>query len=222
MVIRLALVGGSSAFRKARRQALESESAISVVYDSDGFGLQPTDVLDINFDVLLLEQRLEQTNAFDFLRAIHGLANSTSVTFGRVLITSQFSENELRLQAIEAGAVDCIFVSDGLANLVGKVLACAEPESDFGVRELLHEKINLNVNQDQAQAAIAALSTLNEKERRVLNAYRDLQTDIEISASVLVSKVRVRETLAKARNLLLLDTRSQLLLKLHSLGDLAL
>jgi len=221
-VLRIALVGGSDSLRKSRRTLFESQPQLKIIYDSDGFGLMPQDLLEVNFDLLLIDQRLDSITAFDFVRSLHALARVSSVELGRILISSQFSELQLRINAIEAGAVDCVFISDGLPALLEKVSKCSEPEADFAIRELLGQIDSVKINKEQYQDATVSLDSLDVKEAKILRAFCELKTDSEIAMAASVPKARVRATLLMVQNLLMLDTRSQLLLKMHSLGALAL
>ena len=137
-------------------------------------------------------------------------------------MSSQFSDRQLRLSAIESGAVDCIFISDGIQVLLDKVLKCVEKETDFAIRELLTDIDSLKISQDQYQNAAVALDTLDAKEAKILRSFCELKTDSQISVAASVPKLKVKTTLLKVQNLLMLDTRSQLLLKMHNLGALAL
>ena len=219
---RVALLGGSDAMRKAKRAVLELQTNLQIVYDSDGFGLLPQDFRDINFDIAIIEQRLDDQSAFDFVRTYHSLAAMEAGLGRQFLISSQFYETQLRLAAIESGAVDCVFVSDGPQSMVEKVTQCITPDADFGIRELLPELRNLTISQDGFQSATVALDTLDSSEAKVLKAFCQLKNDSEIAKSTDLSVVKVRSILAKVQKLLLLDTKSQLLLRMYRLGALAL
>jgi hypothetical protein len=67
-----------------------------------------------------------------------------------------------------------------------------------------------------------ALDTLEEKESLIVHGFCELKSDSEIASDVHVTKLKVRQTIAKVQNLLSLDTRSQLLLKMFDIGALAL
>ena len=220
--LRIALVGGSDSMRKSRRALLEAQPHFKVVYDSDGFGLKPQDLLEVNFDLLIIDQRLDSISAFDYIKSLHALARVNAVEVGRILVAAQFSETQLRLTAIEAGAVDCIFISDGIESMLSKVVKCVDRDTDFAIRELLPELDSLTVSKDQYQNAAVALDSLDSKEAKVLRSFCELKTDSQIAVAASVPKLKVRITLVKVQNLLMLDTRSQLLLKMHSLGALAL
>jgi DNA-binding NarL/FixJ family response regulator len=220
--LRIALVGGSDSLRKSRRALLESKPHQRAIYDNDGFGLNPQDLLEVNFDLLIIDQRLDSASAFEYIKLLHALARVNAVEIGRVLVSAQFSDTQLRLTAIEAGAVDCIFISDGIEAMLAKVTKCVDKDTDFGIRELLPELDSLTVSKDQYQNAAVALDTLDEKEAKVLRSFCELKTDSQIAIAASVPKLKVRNTLVKVQNLLMLDTRSQLLLKMHSLGALAL
>ena len=220
--LRIALVGGSDSLRKSRRMLLESQPQLKVIYDSDGFALKPQDLLEVNFDLLIIDQRLDSISAFDYIKSLHALARVNAVEVGRILVAAQFSDTQLRLTAIEAGAVDCIFISDGIESMLSKVAKCVDRDTDFAIRELLPELDSLTVSKDQYQNAAVALDSLDAKEAKVLRSFCELKTDSQIAVAASVPKLKVRLTLVKVQNLLMLDTRSQLLLKMHSLGALAL
>ena len=220
--LRVALLGGSDALRAAKRAVLESAGKCQIVFDSDGHGLLPQDFLEVNYDVAIVEQRLGDQSAFDFIRALHALAVVKQETIGRLLVGSQFDETQLRVVAIEAGAVDCVFLSDGVESLLTKVLACKDVNADFAIRELLPQLGELTISQEGFQNASVALDTLDSKEAKVVKSFCQLKDIAEIATDSGLSKVKVNATLLKVQRLLVLQTRSQLLLRMYRLGALAL
>ena len=220
--LRVALLGGSDSLRAAKRSVLEAAAKCQIVFDSDGHGLLPQDFLEVNYDVAIVEQRLGNLSAFDYIRALHALAVVNQETIGRILVGSQFDETQLRVTAIEAGAVDCVFVSDGIESLIEKVLACADLNADFAIRELLPQLGDLTINQEGYQNASVALDTLDSREAKVVKAFCQLKDLAEISSDSGLSKVKVNATLLRVQKLLVLQTRSQLLLRMYRLGALAL
>jgi DNA-binding NarL/FixJ family response regulator len=220
--IRVALVGGSEALRKSRRNILANASHLKVIHDSDGFGLTPEQFVEITFDVAVIELRLEGQSALDYLKSMYVLATIQRQGFGRVLIASQFSDDALRLHAIRAGAVDAVFVSDGMESLLSKIEQSFDEYSDFAMRELIPTLDRQEVSTSDFQMISVALDTLEEKESFIVRGFCELKSDSEIASDVHVTKLKVRQTIAKVQNLLSLDTRSQLLLKMFEIGALAL
>ena len=218
----MALLGGSDSLRAAKRAVLETGTKCQIVFDSDGHGLLPQHFLDVNFDVAIIEQRLGNQSAFNYIRALHALAVVNQETIGRILVGSQFDETQLRITAIEAGAVDCAFVSDGMESLISKVLACSDVNADFAIRELLPQLGDLTISQEGFQNAAVALDTLDSKESKVVRSFCQLKDISEIATDSGLSKVKVNATLLKVQKLLVLQTRSQLLLRMYRLGALAL
>lgn len=221
-VLRLALLGGSESLRSARRAILDLQPNFQIVYDSDGFELTPKEFKEVNFDIAIIEQRLGSQSAFDFIKTLHSLSSSESDLMGRIMVASQYHEDQLRISAIEYGAVDCVFVSEGPLSLVKKINNCSDPQTDFAIRELIPGLGSQKVSQEAFQSAALVLDTLDEKETQVLKAFCQLKSDSEIGAEARVSKIKVRLALLKIQKLLLLDTRSQLLLRMYRLGALAL
>lgn len=219
-IYRVALVGGSDVLRSARRVALEEEGHYKVVLDSDGFGLTPTQALDFNFDIAVLDLRLPNFSAFDYVRALHAMAKVNGVGIGRILFSATFDDQQLRLQAIDAGAVDVIFVDSGLSKFLETVGLCREAEADYAMRQLLPIVQSGEVSAEEFATAATALDSLDLKERAIIENFCALKTDAQIAQIVQVPKLKVRQTITKAQNLLLLNTRSQLLLKLQRLGAL--
>jgi DNA-binding NarL/FixJ family response regulator len=220
--LRIALLGGSDSIRAAKRAVLETSNENQIVFDSDGYGLLPQDFLAVTFDVAIIEQRLGNQSAFDYIRALQSLAIVRQENVGRILVSSQFHETQLRLTAIEAGAVDCVFVSEGFDSLIEKVGACADVNIDFAIREMLPKLGDLAISQEGFQSAAIALDTLSKSETKVVKAYCELKSIPEISTASGLSIVRVNNTLTKVQTLLMLFTRSQLLLRMYRLGALAL
>ncbi len=208
--------------RSARRFALEDTGSLKIVLDSDGFGLTPSETLSYNFDVAILDQRLPNFSAFDYVKAMQAMAKVDNLEIGRVLISATFEDLELRIQAIEAGAVDCVFVDEGIESLVAKVKLCQEVETDYAIRELLPVLTEGGIDQEDYAKASVAIDALDNKERLILENFCLLKTDSQIAQIVQVPKLKVKQTIAKVQSLLLLNTRSQLLLKLYRLGELTL
>ena len=221
-LLRVAFIGGTEMLRTARRIALEENPNFKVVLDTDGFGLLAVHALSYDFDVAVLDLRLPNSSALDYVRAMHAMAKVNSADIGRILISATYSEPDLRLQAIRAGAVDCIFVEDGIESFVANVSLCKEPESDFAIRSLLPELPSGAVSEEEYASANVAIDTLDPKEQSILESFCALKTDSQIAQIAQVPKLKVRQTIKKVQNLLLLNTRSQLLLKLHELDALTL
>jgi len=220
--IRVALVGGSEALRNSRREILATASYIKVVHDSDGFGLTPAQLGEVNFDVAVIELRLEDQSALQFLKSMFVTANIQKQSFGRILIASQFSDDALRLHAIRAGAVDAVFVSDGMDSMLKKIQHCIDEHTDFAIRELLPTLNKQEVSQSDLQMISVSLETLEDKEALILRGFCELKSDSVIASEVHVTKLKVRQTIKKVQNLIALETRSQLLLKMFEAGALAL
>jgi len=216
--IRVALIGGSDALRQARREVLDRTSGIEVVYDSDSFALSQLAVLDLTFDVAIFDQRLSNISAYEFVSGVQATAKVTGFELGRILISSSFSDPKLRIAAIEAGAVNAVFVSDGLEKFVEIVKLASIPDADFGAREVIYLVEEDLVDSAKYAFANSALESLDEKEVAILRNFCDLKTDSQIAQIAKVPKLKVRTTLVKVQNLLMLSTRSQLLLMLKKLG----
>ena len=220
--IRVALVGGSETLRKSRRELLATSSNLKVIHDSDGFGLSPESLTEINFDVAVIELRLENQSALDYIKAAFVAANIRNLSFGRVLIAAQFSQTQLRLEAIRAGAVDCVFIDEGMKATIDKINLCGDELSDFGIRELLPTIEKPGISGTDFQTLTLALDTLDEKEAKILHGFCELKMDAEIASAIHVPKFKVRQTISKVQSLLAINTRSQLLLKMFEAGALAL
>lgn len=220
--LRLAQIGGSPTIRKARRDALEVSETAQVIFDSDGFNFTPQHLLDLHFDVAVIDHRLPNTSAFQFVVAAQALAKVTSIELGRIVISSQFYDLSLRLAAIEAGAVDCVFIEAGIEKFIETIKGCQESTADFGIREILADLPNEEVSESDFRLASIALDTLDPKEQSIIKSFCELKTDTQIAQSAQVPKLKVKNTIEKVQNLLMLNTRSQLLLKLTRLGSLSL
>ncbi len=219
--IRIALVGGSDSIRTSRRQICATVSHLKVVFDSDGFGISPSQLLDLNFDVAVIDLRLD-VSALDLIKSLFVLAKIQNQTVGRILIASQFSDLALRLEAIRAGAVDVAFVSDGMTSYISKIDNCADEYTDFAIREILPTLDKTSSDAESFQKVSVALDSLDVKEAKVLKAFCQLKSDSQIAIEVQIPKQKVRQIITKVQNILLLDTRSQLLLRLFEVGALAL
>lgn len=220
--IRVALIGGSDISRAARREMLATSSRIKVVHDSDGYSLKPESLHELIFDVAILELRLSGESALDFLQSAFQAARMANQVLGKVLISAQFNEPALRVQVIAAGAVDCVFVSDGLAELIRKIERCVDDDEDFAIRELLPTLSPAPSSGLQFQESAVLLDTLSELDSQILSIFSELKSDGEISNQLQISRAKVRQAVQNIIRLLGLETRSQLLLRLFQLGMLSL
>jgi DNA-binding NarL/FixJ family response regulator len=221
-VTRIALLGGSTAIREPRRAVLESQPSFQIVYDSDGFGISAMKFAEVNFDVAIIEQRLSVASAFEFIKELHTQAGTNGVGLGRLLVSSQFHETDLRLKAISAGAVDCTFVSDGFESLIRKVSMSSLGDADFAMREMLPTLEKISPARENFQSSSVALDSLDAKTSKVLRSFCQMIPEDEISQAVGLSIVKVRAALTSVQKMLGLSTRSQLLLHMFQIGELAL
>jgi len=109
-----------------------------------------------------------------------------------------------------------------MEKFISAVTACSEIDADFGIREILGEIPSGEVTEAEFRQASVALDTLDAKEAAIIKAFYELKSDAQIAQIAKVPKLKVRNTIDKVQNLLMLNTRSQLLLKLTRLGALAL
>jgi hypothetical protein len=75
---------------------------------------------------------------------------------------------------------------------------------------------------ERFQSTQVSLDTLDANEAKVLEGFCRLKKDADIATHAQVSVAKVRASLLKIQRLLLLDTRSQLLLRMYQLGALTL
>jgi DNA-binding CsgD family transcriptional regulator len=87
---------------------------------------------------------------------------------------------------------------------------------------LLPELGALTISQEGFQNASVALDTLDKKDTLVLKSFCQLKSIPDIAVAASVSQSKVVATLTKIQKLLMLDTRSQLFLRMYRLGALAL
>ena len=69
---------------------LSTAKHLKVVFDSDGFGLNPAELVEVNFDVAILELRLDGQSALDFIRTMFILAK-----IQRVFISQKFHRQSI-------------------------------------------------------------------------------------------------------------------------------
>lgn len=217
-VIRAAFVGGTEIIRSVRREALTFDKSFSVVYDSDGFNLDQQEFLNITFDVAIIDQRLSGSSGFDFISSIQAVAKVTGTKLGNFLLSSAFQDESIRLQAIDSGAVEAVAVSEGLEKFVELVRLASDPFADFAAREIISSVQPTLIDSDRYRLAERTLEILDDKEQSILRAFCDLKSDAEIAQIVKVPKLKVRNTIEKTQDLLMLNTRSQLILQMRRFG----
>jgi DNA-binding NarL/FixJ family response regulator len=218
-LLRLAQLGGPEAIRQIRRDYIEGNSIGKVVFDNDGFGLTPDSFLDNTFDVAIIDHRLPGTSGFDFVSALHTQAKVMNLEMGWLYICSQFNALELRVEAFKVGAIDCLFVADGLKALSDSLKNVSNTEPDYAVKSIYQEFELAALTAEEFQRFNLIFETLDVKEQQIIRSYAELKSDALIAQAFQVPKLKVRNTLMKVANLLFLSTRGQLLLLLKRLGS---
>ncbi len=215
---RLAIIDPNAGRRAARASALSSTGRFKVVFESAGAKLQATDLLEITWDALLIEELLPETTPFALALELHEMATRTGASLGPLILTAVSLNGASRILGLESGFSGWFEVADGLENLIDSCNALVERRPTAFASRLIDEHIDLRADSVRAAADLALIETLDEVSRRVLELFAMRLSDKAISAKVSISQARVRQTIAECCLLLDLPTRDSLAWRLHLLA----
>ena len=215
---RLAIIDPNAGRRAARAIALRSNPRFTVVFESDGANLDASDLLEITWDALLIEELLPATTPFALARELHKAAVLAGGQLGKLVLTSVALTGATRILAIESGFGACFEVADGLGALIEACKVLVDGSTTSFASGLVSEHQDLRADSARAGSDLALIESVDVIGRKVLARFAEGFSDKDISLELSISQARARQTIGELCLLLDVPTREALTWRLHLLG----
>lgn len=208
-LIRVGLIDANEVVRAGRAMVLNSQSNISVVFETgDPVGALETTV-DYLLDVLVVDARVPGLDLTSYLERLT-LALVEAQNYVRVVVTTTFDSPELDLLVFEAGASATCAQELGAEALLKTVRNVATSpvalHRDVLVKLIASSQLLIAPN----PTLVSAYNRMDEGQKAVIGALLEGLTDSQIAAKLDLTKYRVSKFLDTLCASLGFGTRLQL------------
>ncbi len=216
--IRVGLVFGTKLLLEARKLLLESQSDLDIVYQQTDGALASEEILNVDVDVALVDNRLTSMSGSDFVRRFLRRNQGTEARLPSFILTGPFNSAAMHLESIRCGASDFVTEEDSAEELIKVIRNSRDLErtTDFG--GLADFFAQNGIESGSNKRWLLRLTSLNEQESTVVQALAGLSNTSELTARTGLTQTQVRWNLNSLQEKLGLSSRSQLALALHESG----
>ncbi len=152
-------------------------------------------------DVVVMDVRMPGMSGIDACREIRRILPET-----RIIMLTSYAEDELLVQALEAGACGYVLKRVGSANLIEALHAVARGETPIDPMMTTHLLSHIAPRQDKTQAEVDALT---DRERLILAHIARGETNREIAQHLGLSEKTVRNYVSLLLQKLNLNNRAE-------------
>jgi DNA-binding NarL/FixJ family response regulator len=200
--IRILLVDDHEVVRVGLRTLLSRYPGLSVIDDAESGTGAVEKALRHKPDVVIMDLRLPEKDGVEAIRTIRQKCPQI-----RVLVLTAFSDDQLLLDTIAAGANGYILKEINSEKLVEGVRALARGESLLDPR--VTERILKSFKEGPLRPGSAAFSSLSFQEKRILTLIADGKTNREIGERLHLSEKTIRNYVSQILSKLGLQSRTQ-------------
>jgi len=216
--IRVLLVDDDALVRAGLSMMLNGAGDLVIVGEAGDGDQVPAAVARHRPDVVLMDLRMPRVDGITATRRLRGASSSGASRPPEVIVLTTFDADENVLGALRAGASGFLLKDSPPAQIADAIrrVAAGDPILSPAVtRRLMRRAV---VQEDARERARRQLAGLSPREREVVRAIAEGQTNAEIAASLLMSvptvKAHVTHILTKAG----LANRTQIALLAHDAG----
>jgi DNA-binding NarL/FixJ family response regulator len=216
--IRVLLVDDDALVRAGLSMMLNGAGDLVIVGEAGDGDQVPAAVAKHRPDVVLMDLRMPRVDGITATRRLRGVSSSSAPQPPEVIVLTTFDADENVLGALRAGASGFLLKDSPPAQIADAIrrVAAGDPILSPAVtRRLMRRAV---VQEDARERARRQLTGLSPREREVVRAIAEGQTNAEIAASLLMSvptvKAHVTHILTKAG----LANRTQIALLAHDAG----
>ncbi len=201
--LRVLLVDDHEIVRLGLRTLLEGHTSIQVVGEAGTAAEAVAAVERLHPDVVVMDIRLPGRSGIDACREIKAYWPEVEV-----LMLTSYAEDELLMEAIQAGAAGYVLKQVGTDDLVRAIEAVGRGQAllDPAVTRRVLER----VRQAEHQVDEAAFADLSERELEVLALVAEGKSNPEIAAALYLSEKTVRNYVSTILSKLGLNNRVEL------------
>jgi DNA-binding NarL/FixJ family response regulator len=183
--VRLLLVDDHQVVRLGLRVLLTAEPGFQVVGEAGSAAEALALVESLRPEVVLMDVRLPDQSGITACQRIRQRWPEV-----QVLMLTSFADEELVLEAVNAGAAGYVLKQVGTDDLVKAVRAVAQ--GDAVLDPVVTQKLLTHVRRAGHEAQLAAFRDLSERELQVLAQVAEGKTNAEIGAVLMLSEKTVR------------------------------
>lgn len=210
--IRVALIDGNEQVRAGRAMVISSQPDLKLVFEESNPNNALSRAADYLVDVIAVAQKQSGFPGFDFIRRLNfELAKSGSNA--AVLVVSNYSNSNLRFQAIQNGASDLIGLEEGAERFL-KLIRSVSKRDYISEPNFLAEQIRSGNFPSGSADLITSLELLTPEQNDLLKLFILGLADSNIAKRADVAMLRVRKLLDSLMMAGSFTTRNQLLIAL--------
>ncbi|MDQ1301260.1 MAG: hypothetical protein QG637_1181 [Chloroflexota bacterium] len=183
--VRLLLVDDHQVVRLGLRTLLAAEPGFQVLGEAGTVAEALALVESLRPDIVLMDVRLPDQSGIAACQQIRQRWPEV-----QVLMLTSFADEELVLEAVNAGAAGYVLKQVGTDDLVKAVAAVAQ--GDAALDPVVTRKLLAHVRRTGHEAQAAAFRDLSERELQVLAQVAEGKTNAEIGAVLMLSEKTVR------------------------------
>lgn len=216
--IRVGLVFGTKLMIEARKMLIDTQPDLDVVYQQTDGTLAAEELLVIDVDVALVDNRLTSTSGSDFVRRFLRRNQGNELRLPTFILTGPFNSAAMKLESIRSGASDFVTEEESPEELLQVIRRSRDLErtTDFG--SLATFFIQNGIESGSNKRWLLRLTDLTFQESQVVDALAGLSNTGELPGRTGLTQTQVRWNLDSLQGKLGLSTRSQLALALHESG----
>ncbi len=216
--IRVLLVDDDALVRAGLSMMLNGAGGLVIVGEAGDGDQVPAAVARHRPDVVLMDLRMPRVDGITATRRLRGVSGNGAPQPPEVIVLTTFDADENVLGALRAGASGFLLKDSPPAQIADAIrrVAAGDPILSPAVtRRLMRRAV---VQENAREQALRQLAGLSPREREVVRAIAEGQTNAEIAACLLMSvptvKAHVTHILTKAG----LANRTQIALLAHDAG----
>jgi DNA-binding NarL/FixJ family response regulator len=216
--IRVGLVFGTKLMLEARKLLLETQPDLDIVYQQTDGALASEEILNVDVDVALVDNRLTSMSGSDFVRRFLRRNQGTEARLPSFILTGPFNSAAMELESIRCGASDFVTEEDSVEELIEVIRKSRDLErtTDFGNLAVFFAQAGIDAGSNKRW--LLRLTGLSEQEAKVVEALPGLSNTSELPSRTGMTQTQVRWNLNSLQEKLGLSTRSQLALAFHESG----
>lgn len=216
--IRVGLIFGTRLLLEARKLLLGTQSDFDIVYQQTEGLLAAEELLNIDVDVVLVDNRLTPLSGSDFVRRFLRRNQGTEQRLPSFILTGPFNSGAMELESIRCGASDFVTEEDPADELIRVIRDSRnlEKTTDFGALAEFFAQNGVEAGSNKRW--LLRLTDLSDQETMIIQSLSGLKSIADLLARTGLTQTQVRWNLNSIQEKLALSTRSQLALAFHEAG----
>lgn len=216
--IRLGLVFGSKLLLEGRKMLLGTQPDFDVVYQQTDGEVAAANLLTVEVDVVIVDNRLTSLPGSDFVRRFIRRNQGSLSNMPAFILTGPFNSDAMKLESIRSGASDFVTEEDSAEDFIQSIRKSRDLERNTDVAGLVEFFESCGIEAGSNKRWLLRLTELTDQETQIVESLSGLSNSSELASRTGMIQTQVRWNLDSIQEKLGLATRSQLVLALHESG----